>query len=245
MSRFPMNEPNDINRPRPLDYATSTTASAVAAFFNIVYAWMAAGLGLTALVAWVVSRDMNLMRTIFHPGVLLILIIAELALVVVISAATQKVGATMATVLFMIYAGLNGLTLSAIFLVYARASIVSAFLVTGGMFGAVSVWGFVTRRDLSAMGRILFMALIGLILATVVNLFVASSGLYWIINYAGVAIFVGLTAYDTQKLKMIAVQTENDPSMAARLAVYGALALYLDFINLFLFLLRILGRQRN
>jgi FtsH-binding integral membrane protein len=137
-----------------------------------------------------------------------------------------------------------GLTLSAIFIVYAHSTIVSAFLVTAGTFGAVSVYGFVTKRDLTQYGSILFMALIGLILASVVNLFFASSALYWIITYAGVLLFVALTAYDTQKLRQIAVQTENNPTLAARLSIVGALELYLDFINLFLFILRILGNRR-
>jgi len=147
--------------------------------------------------------------------------------------------------LFMLYSALNGLTLSAIFIVYAHATLASAFLITAGMFGAMSVYGYVTKRDLTAMGSLLFMALVGLIIASVVSIFWRNSMLTTIINYAGVLIFVGLTAYDTQKLKQIAIATAGDAAMSARLSINGALQLYLDFLNLFLFLLRILGDRRN
>src|SRR5204862_4161782 len=138
-----------------------------------------------------------------------------------------------------------GLTLSVIFLVYTQASLYSAFFITAGTFGGMSLYGFVTKRDLTSLGSMLFMALIGLIIASVVNIFWANSTLYWIISYAGVLIFVGLTAYDTQKLKQIAYATANDAAMAARLSINGALMLYLDFINLFLFILRIMGDRRR
>jgi hypothetical protein len=202
-------------------------------------------LALTALVAWWVSTQPQLMRSLFHGPTLIVLFIVEIALVVVVSRAINRIGSGAATALFMLYAALNGLTLSAIFLVYANASLASAFIVTAGTFGACSVYGFVTKRVLTAMGSFLFMALIGLIIASVVNMFFASSMLYWLVTYAGVLIFVGLTAYDTQKLKMIAIQTENSPEMAARLSVVGALSLYLDFINLFLFILRLMGNRRS
>jgi FtsH-binding integral membrane protein len=175
---------------------------------------------------------------------LIVLIIAELALVWTVSAAVNKLSAPVATALFMLYSALNGLTLSVIFLAYTHKTLGSTFLVTAAMFGAMSVYGMVTRRDLTRLGSFLFMALIGLILASVVNLFLASPAMYWIISYAGVLIFVGLTAYDTQRLKLVAEHTANDQAMAARLAVNGALTLYLDFINLFLLMLRILGDRR-
>jgi uncharacterized protein len=162
-----------------------------------------------------------------------------------ISGAINRIGATAATALFLLYSALNGLTLSAIFIVYAHATLASAFIITAGMFAAMSLFGFFTRRDLSGLGSLLFMALIGLVLATVVSLFWHNTMLTTIINYAGVLIFVGLTAYDTQLLKHGAVATANDPAMAARLSVNGALKLYLDFLNLFLFLLRILGNRRS
>jgi FtsH-binding integral membrane protein len=219
--------------------------SSVVAFFNVVYAWMAAGLALTGVVAWWVSTRQDVMVQVFRPPVLIGLIVVELALVWTISAAVNKLSAGAATALFMLYSAINGLTLSIIFIAYTRASIGSTFLVTAGTFGAMSLFGMVTKRDLTRLGSILFMALIGLVIASLVNIFLRSPAFYWILTYAGVLIFVGLTAYDTQKLKHIAEQTASDPRMAARYAVNGALVLYLDFINLFLLLLRILGDRRN
>jgi uncharacterized protein len=218
--------------------------STVAAFFNVVYAWMCAGLALTAVVAWWVSTREDIMQQVFRGPVLIGLIIAQLALVWTISAAVNKLSAAVATALFMLYSALTGLTLSAIVVIYTPSSIFGAFAATAGTFGAMSVYGMVTKRDLTRLGSLLFMALIGLIIASVVNMFWANSTMYWIITYAGVLIFVGLTAYDTQRLKMIAVETAHNPAMAARYAVNGALMLYLDFINLFLMLLRILGDRR-
>ncbi|HZN65264.1 MAG TPA: Bax inhibitor-1/YccA family protein [Tepidisphaeraceae bacterium] len=242
MARFP--SPNTFGpRTYEMQYESRADTVTVARFFNAVYAWMAAGLALTAVVAWYVSTRPDLMMQIFRGPVLIGLIIVELALVFVVAAAVNKINAAVATGLFLLYSALNGLTLSAIFIVYAQATIASAFIITAGTFGAMSVWGFVTKRDLSGMGSILFMALIGLVLASIVNMFWANSMLTMLINYAGVLIFVGLTAYDTQKLKAIAVATAHDAAMSARLSVSGALTLYLDFVNLFLFLLRILGRR--
>ena len=233
--------PNPFGQTQPLEYESRESAITVAQFFNTAYAWMATGLALTAAVAWMVKPYA---AQIFQPGTLVILILAELALVWILSASIQKINATAATAMFLVYSALNGLTLSAIFIVYTLPSIAGTFVVTAGMFAAVSVYGFVTKRDLSGMGGMLFMALIGLILASVVNIFWANETLYWIVTYAGVLIFVGLTAYDTQKLRYFAIQTANDPTMSARMAIYGALTLYLDFINLFLFLLRILGSRK-
>jgi FtsH-binding integral membrane protein len=228
----------------PLAYESRADSVTLVQFFNSVYAWMASGIALSAVVAWWVSTQPQLMRQIFRGPALIILLLVELALVFVISGAINKISAGVATGLFMLYSALNGLTLSAIFVVYTGASLATTFLVCAGMFAAMSVYGFVTKRDLTTMGSLLFMALIGLLIASVVNIFWANSTLYWIITYAGVLIFVGLTAYDTQNLKMIAIQTADNPAMAARLAISGALKLYLDFINLFLFLLRILGDRR-
>jgi FtsH-binding integral membrane protein len=244
-----MTYPNPFGSTRaqqqPLGYESRADSYTIAQFFNTVYAWMASGLALTAVVAWWVSTRPDLMRQIFRGPALIILFVAELALVWVISAAVNKINATTATVLFMIYSALNGLTLSVVFLIYTQASLASAFVVTAGMFAAVSAYGYLTKRDLTSMGSILFMALIGVILASVVNAFWANSTMYWVITYATVLIFVGLTAYDTQKLRYIANQTGGEPALAARLAIVGALALYLDFINLFLMILRIMGNRRN
>lgn len=158
-------------RPQPLDYEQRVDVGVMVRFFNAVYAWMAAGLAVTALVAWWVSSRPDLLKQIFSPVLLIVLVIAQLALVWTVSAAIRRISATTATVLFLIYAALNGLTLSIIFLAYAHAVIFSAFIVTAGMFGAMSLWGFVTRHDLTSMGGLLFMGLIGLILASVVSLF--------------------------------------------------------------------------
>ena len=241
MARMP--NPFGTSRPYEMQYEPRADAATVARFFNAVYAWMAAGLALTAVVAWWVSTRPDLMAQIFRGPVVIGLVIAQLALVWTISAATQRLSTAVATGLFLLYSALNGLTLSVLFLAYPHATLGSAFVITAGMFGAMSVFGFVTKRDLSGLGSLLFMALIGLILASIVSLFWRNSMLTTIINYAGVLIFVGLTAYDTQRLKEIAVATAGDPAAAARYSVNGALTLYLDFINLFLFLVRILGRR--
>lgn len=239
MSQFPSQ-----SGARPLRYESRTDSITVAQFFNAVYAWMAAGLALTAVVAWWVSTQPQLLTSIFKGPALLILFIAEIGLVIAISSAINKISAGVATALFLLYSALNGLTLSVIFLVYTQGSLASTFIVSAGMFGAMSLYGMTTKRDLTQLGSLLFMALIGLIIASVVNMFWANSTLYWIVTYAGVFIFVGLTAYDTQKLRMIAFQTGDNPALASRLAISGSLMLYLDFINLFLFLLRIMGKRR-
>jgi FtsH-binding integral membrane protein len=228
-----------------LGYESRVDSVTVAQFFNTVYAWMASGLALTAVVAWWVSTRPDIMRQIFQGPMLVVLLIAELGLVWIIAASIEKINASTATVLFLVYSALNGLTLSAIFLIYAHATLSIAFFITAGMFAAVSLYGYVTKRDLTSLGSILFMALIGLIIASVVNAFWHNPTMYWMISYVGVLIFVGLTAYDTQKLRYFAVQTGGNPALASRLAISGALILYLDFINLFLLLLRILGKERR
>jgi FtsH-binding integral membrane protein len=240
--------PNPFNQQfggaQPLEYESAAGSVTVAQFFNTVYAWMASGLALTAVVAWWTFTQHNVMRSIFTPGTFLVLFLIELGLVWTISGAIQKINATVATVLFLLYSAINGLTLSVIFMVYTPGSLGTTFAVTAGTFGAMSLYGFVTKRDLTSLGSMLFMALIGLIVASLVNLFWANPVLYWLISYAGVLIFVGLTAYDTQKLRYIAMQVGQDREMANRMAIYGALTLYLDFINLFILLLRIMGKRR-
>ena len=242
MSRMP--NPFGAPRVQTLPYESAVGTVTQTQFFNTVYAWMATGLALTAVVAKLISANYGAMKSIFQPGTLLVLFLVEIGLVIALSAAIQKINSTLATALFLLYAAINGLTFAAIFLAYTQASIAGTFAVTAGTFGAMSVYGFVTKRDLTALGSMLFMALIGLIIASVVNIFFASDTLYWIISYAGVLIFVGLTAYDTQKLRMIAMQTGHDREMSNRFAIYGALVLYLDFINLFILLLRIMGKRR-
>ncbi len=172
------------------------------------------------------------------------LIIGELVLVFVISGRINKMSITTATILFVLYAVVNGLTLSPLLFAFTKASIAKVFFITAGTFGVMSVIGYTTKTDLSSMGKILFMALIGLIIATVVNLFMHNSTLDLIISYAGVLIFVGLTAWDTQKIKNMLVMCEEPNEQAHKIALMGSLALYLDFINLFIYLLRILGDRK-
>ncbi|NJP07479.1 MAG: Bax inhibitor-1/YccA family protein [Chloroflexaceae bacterium] len=209
-----------------------------------VYAWMMAGLLLTGAIASFVANTPPLVEAILlNPFLFFGLIIAQLVLVIGLSAAIGKLSPVVATGIFLAYSALNGLTMSSIFLMYTPVSIGMTFMVTGGMFGATSVYGYVTKRDLSGMGSFLFMGLIGFLLASVVNIFLQNEMLYWIVTYAGIALFIGLTVYDTQKIKEMAAnaQTEQD---AGRVAIIGALHLYLDFINLFLLLLRIFGNRR-
>ena len=168
------------------------------------------------------------------------LVIAELIMVIALSAAINKISFTAATLMFIIYSILNGVMLSSIFLIYTQASISLAFFVTAGTFGAMALWGYTTRRDLSKMGSILF---IGLIIATIVNIFLKSSAIYWITTYAGVLIFTGLTAWDVQKIKRMLSTADEVNDTTKKVALLGALSLYLDFINLFLYILRIFGNK--
>ena len=215
-------------------------------FIRSVYNWMAIGLALTGLVAFYIASTPALLELIFRNQILFFgLIIAELALVFVISARIQRMQASTATGLFILYSVLNGVTLSFIFLIYTRASIASTFFVCAATFVACSIYGWTTKRDLTSMGGFLMMGLIGIIIASVVNIFVRSSAMHMIISYIGVLVFVGLTAYDTQNLKAMAVSQPTDAgaSVVRKGAILGALKLYLDFINLFLMLLRILGNR--
>ncbi len=222
----------------------SAESAVVADFMTKVYAWMGFALLITALMAYVVAGSVTTLSFIFgNPVVFYGMIIGEFALVLIISAAINKLSPQVASLLFVLYSLLTGATLSSIFVVYTQESIVSTFVVTAATFIIMSVYGMVTKKDLSKLGSILIMALIGLIIASVVNIFWANSTLYWITTYAGVLIFVGLTAYDTQKLKKMSTQIE-DSSMVAKYSILGALTLYLDFINMFLYLLRLLGKKK-
>ncbi len=208
-------------------------------FMQRVYQWMSIGLALTGLVAIFVASNPALLQAL-SGGIFFLLVIVELGLVFWLSSQIMKISPQTAITGFLVYSGLNGLTLSFIFLVYTQASIASVFFITAGTFTAVSVYGWTTKKDLTSMGSFLFMGLIGIIIASVVNIFLKSPAIYWIISYVGVAIFIGLTAYDTQKLKKI----HERGGASEQLAIMGALALYLDFINLFIMLLRIFGRRR-
>ncbi|HEA69013.1 MAG TPA: Bax inhibitor-1/YccA family protein [Desulfobacterales bacterium] len=215
-------------------------------FVRSVYNWMAIGLALTGFVAFYVSNNESMMRLIFGNQIIFFgLIIGELALVFTISARVQKIKASTATALFVLYAALNGVTLSVIFLIYTRTSITSTFFICAATFVTCSIYGMTTKRDLTSLGGFMVMGLIGIIIASVVNIFIGSYGLHMIISYIGVIVFVGLTAYDTQKLKTMALSQPAglDAGVVRKGAILGALSLYLDFINLFLMLLRILGNR--
>jgi FtsH-binding integral membrane protein len=215
-------------------------------FLAKVFNWMAIGLGLTGLVAWL-AADTGVALTIARSPLNMVLLLAELGLVFYLSARIDKIQPLTATGLFFGYALLNGLTLSVIFLIYTKASIAGTFLITSAMFGAMSIYGMVTKRDLTGLGSFMFMGLIGIILASIVNIFLGSSTLDLAISVIGVLVFVGLTAYDVQKIKMMGEQGIMGQGEGAirKGAILGALALYLDFINLFLMLLRFFGGSRD
>ncbi|MBT3182051.1 MAG: Bax inhibitor-1/YccA family protein [Deltaproteobacteria bacterium] len=214
-------------------------------FITKVYGWMCAALLTTGLVSYYTISNDNLMQRIFQSPVLLIgLIIVELALVMILSAAINKLSSQAATGLFFLYSALTGVTISVVVLVYTKESITSTFLITAGTFGAMSFYGYVTKRDLTSIGNLAFMGLIGIIIASIVNIFIQSTSLYTIITYIGVLVFVGLTAYDTQKIKGMGAYLQEGSQEEQKGAIIGALRLYLDFINLFLMLLRIFGRRR-
>lgn len=212
-------------------------------FIRSVYGWMFGGLLLTAMAAaWVVfSPAMQQLVS----STWIFLVIAELGLVVFLSFRIQKMSPAAAASSFLVYSLLNGLTLSAIFFVYSLGSVFQAFVVAGGMFAAMSIYGYTTKKDLTSWGSFLFMGLIGIVLAAVVNIFFHSALMSFVISVIGVIVFVGLTAYDTQKLKSYAIVAAGAGERATNLAVIGALALYLDFVNLFLMLLRLFGGGRD
>jgi hypothetical protein len=220
----------------------------VNSFVRSVYNWMAIGLGLTGIVAYSVANMPEVRNVIFGSGVVFFgLIIAQLVLVFMMSARIQRMQAGTATLLFVLYSALNGATLSSIFLAYAQSSITSTFFVCSATFVACSIYGWTTRRDLTSMGGFLTMGLIGIVIASLVNLFIQSSAVSVIVSYIGVLVFVGLTAYDTQDIKNMALSQPGDidAGTVRKGAILGALKLYLDFINLFLMLLRIFGSSRE
>lgn len=217
-------------------------------FIRSVYLWMAGGLMLTGFIAYAVASTPALVAAIvLNRPVFYGLIIAELAIVFGMSAAINKISSTTAAFFFLLYSALNGLTFSVIFLVYTSGSIASVFFITAGMFGSLAVYGYATKRDLTAMGQLFMMGVVGLVIAMVVNMFMRSDALTWAISVVGVVVFAGLTAYDSQKLRAYAMEhagTLGDEG-SKKVAISGALMLYLDFINLFLMLLRLFGGRRD
>ena len=233
----------DVDSLRQGGFSMST---AFPALMRKVFVWMTLALALTGLTAFGVATSPSLVAMIFGSKVLFWgLIIAEFALVFAISGAINKLSLSTATLLFILYSVVNGATLSVIFFAFSTAVIAKTFFITAGTFGAMALVGYTTKTDLSSMGKILFMALIGIVIASVVNMFVRSSGFDLIISYVGVLIFVGLTAFDTQKIKEMCQMAPDAGEATQKLALLGALTLYLDFINLFLYLLRIFGRNDN
>jgi hypothetical protein len=229
----------------PIYYRSEQVAAAQGEFVRKVYNWMGLGLATTALVSLFTASSPSLLAFIFgNPLVFFGLIIAELGLVMWLGAGINRMEASTAVFMFFLYSALNGLTLSAIFITYTSASIANTFFVSAGTFGAMSLYGYTTRRDLTSWGSFLTMGLIGIILASLVNFFFHSEAIYWLVTYAGIIVFVGLAAYDTQKIKAMASHGFGDQESERKGAVIGALQLYLDFINLFLMLLRIFGRRR-
>src|SRR4051812_34524152 len=215
-------------------------------FIVKVYGWMALALAVTGLVAMYTASSRAMVEFIFGNRVVFFgLIIADLLLVVSLVGFVRKLSGTAATGIFLLYSVLNGLTFSVIFLVYTAGSIASTFFITGGIFAIMSAYGYFTGNDLTKFGNLLIMLLIGLVIASLVNIFMHSETIYWITTYAGVFIFTGLIAYDTQKIKEMNVIGNEGTQEDRKEAIIGALSLYLDFINLFLMLLRIFGSRRN
>ncbi|MBO5703895.1 MAG: Bax inhibitor-1/YccA family protein [Bacteroidaceae bacterium] len=229
------------------NYSTSVDKSAAfPALMRNVYIWMTMALAVTGLTAAYVSSSPAILQYIFTGKTIWLLALGELGLVWYLSARIMKISFSTAGILFVLFSILNGVTLSSIFLVYTMESIALTFYITAGTFGAMSLVGYFTKKDLSTMGRFLVMALIGLIIASIVNLFMQSTMLMWITTYAGVLIFCGLTAYDTQKIKDMLIFYGNETHEGTlKIALMGSLTLYLDFINLFIYLLRIFGSRRD
>jgi FtsH-binding integral membrane protein len=226
-------------------YSEAQIAAENAAFMRKVYLIMSAGLGATGLTALIVAHTPSVAQVILGNRVVFIgLLLAELGMVFAFASMVNRLSAIGAATLFYIYAITNGLTLSIIFFLYTASSIATTFWVTAGTFGGMSVYGYLTKRDLSGLGHFMIMGLWGLIIASVVNLFMGNAMVYWMTSFFGVFIFVGLTAYDTQKIKSLNVIGNQGTDEDHKEAIHGALVLYLDFINLFLYLLRLLGRRR-
>lgn len=232
---------NVYSRDRELEMST-----AFPVLMRKVYLWMTMALAITGITAYYVAHNETLLMAIYTNQVLFWgLVIAEFGLVIGLSAAINKLSLTVATLMFVLYSLINGATMSFIFLAYTASSVTNVFFITAGTFAAMAAFGYFTKADLTSLGKILMMALIGVIIATIVNIFTKSEGLTVILNYVGVLVFVGLTAYDSQKIKRMLLMAPDAGESAQKLALLGALSLYLDFINLFLYLLRILGSRRE
>ena len=227
----------DDPKNQPIAYSQEAVFSN---FMQRVYQWMTMGLALTGLISFLTLQSIGLLKFLVHGG-LWVFFVAELVIVFWLSASIRKISASAAALGFFVYATLNGITISTLLLVYTAASVSLTFFITAMTFAGVSLYGWATKQDLTSIGSFCFMALIGLIIATIANMFFHSTMANLILSYIGVALFIGLTAYDTQRLKVI---HQNMANPAEQLAIFGALMLYLDFINMFLWLLQIFGRRR-
>ena len=229
--------------PQEFNAFSSSSSLAQNTFFQRVYQWMAAGLAVTGFTAYAAAGNLTLLRALAGGGIW-ILMLAEIGLVMWLtySISRSKISTSGAVTGFLVYSLLNGLAMSFIFLAYTGTSIATTFFITAGSFAGVSLFAWATKSDLSSLGGYLIMALWGVILGSLVNFFLKSSGFEWFLTYAAIAVFIGLTAYDTQQLKAI---HQSGQGATEQVAVLGALRLYLDFINLFLLLLRLFGRRRD
>lgn len=241
MTTPPPYNPSNYTAPEGQTYMATTLVGTV---MRKTFGWMAMCLLITALAAMGVVNSGLFYQIASSESMLWLLLIAELVLVLVLSSRINRMSVAVATIMLIVYSALNGVTLSFIFVVYSLGSIAKTFFITTGMFGVMALVGATTKRDLSKLGSILFMALIGLIIASLVNFFLRSSGLDWIVSFIGVVLFTALTAYDVQRVKRLATESDlYDDTQVGRLAIISALSLYLDFINLFLYLLRFFGRK--
>jgi uncharacterized protein len=242
MSQYPQQQ--SPSRPWELNYSQATDRT-IFNFFSAVYAWMAVGLALTAAVAYGVANS-PLINVIygFGMGGLVLMFLVAFGISWYVQSQVGRISTGFATGLFLFYAAIWGVLCSFVFIVYPIATLGAAFLLTAGTFGAMSVYGYVTKRDLTGIGSIAVMAVFGVIIASIVNIFLANNAMSWIITYAILALFIIITAYETQQLKNMAYQFQGSPEMLARYAIVGSLVLYISFLNLFLSILRILGDRR-
>jgi hypothetical protein len=237
MARYDMTPETAFNRPYAAEERVST-------FLRSTYGWMAAGLAITAVVAFLVASSPSIVLTIAqNRPILWILMLAQLGLVVWMSARVQQMAAGTASLLFILYSALTGVTLSFVLLAYTGESVATTFVVAAGMFGAMATFGTVTGKSLAGMGQVLFMGLVGVVLASIVGIFWHNDAFQFVLSFIGVIVFTGLAAYDAQRLKQMALALPN--GQVGSYAIVGALTLYLDFINLFLFLLRFTGSRRD
>lgn len=227
----------------PLGYATDDRS--IANFFNAVYAWMAVGLAVTAVVAWFVSQTPAIRDIIYSGrGMVLVMALGAFGIAWYVQSQIHRISVGVATALFLLYATVIGAMISYVFILYNLKTLGAAFIMTGGVFALMSIYGFVTKRDLTGIGSILVMCAIGLFVASLVNVFLASNALSWVITYAVLAVFIGITAYETQRLKSMAYEFQGNGAMLSRVAIVGSLVLYISFINMFIAILRILGDRK-